>query len=67
MNVATKRRKRRRAKAQLTKGKNSVRAHREKTGRTGQIWEKHTPGKTSKFSHVFTNSPWQVRIDRAPV
>lgn len=62
MKKTTARRKRRRANAKLKNAK-AVRPHREKTGRTGQVWEKTTHGKTSRYTHAHPNSPWQTRRD----
>lgn len=59
----TKRRKRRRAKLRLNHGAVAVRAHKRKTGRTGQIKEKRNHGKGEKFAHRHPNPPWQVRVD----
>ncbi len=59
MKRRTVRRKRRRAKAKLqSKGKTAVRPHKEKTGRTGQIWEKRSHGKGSRFSNQHPNPPF---------
>lgn len=55
MNTATKRRKRRRAKLLLRFGKSAVRKHMRKTGRTGQIVEKRTHGKSTGYVHVYPN------------
>ncbi len=56
VNKHTKRRKRRRANSIVRFGKASVRAHRRKTGRTGQIMEKRNHPKRA-FGHTIKPNP----------
>jgi hypothetical protein len=57
MNKHTKRRKRRRANAIVRDGKNAVRAHRRKGGRTGHIMSKRTAAKRQPYRSQRPNPP----------
>jgi len=57
MNKQTAKRKRRREKLRI-KNISAVRAHREKTGRTGAVWKKKNHGKGKAFSRSHPNAPF---------
>ncbi len=63
MDKHTKRRKRRRANSIVRFGKNSVRAHRRKTGRTGGIQAKKNHPKRALYVKSRPNPPGPHNMD----
>jgi hypothetical protein len=63
MDKHTKRRKRRRANSVIRFGKNSVRAHKRKTGRTGGIQSKKNHPKRATYVRTKPNPPGPHNMD----